>query len=159
MDCSMPGFPVHQHILGWPKSSFGFLHIILQKHLNDLIGQPNICEWPNGAFLGKFGRFSFLSFGICFHSLVHPSLVYLIFRWLEPSNHLLFLPLPKKLPVEEDYIKFSCTKLKIIISCWLAFDEIILVEFQILGTDWKRLFMWSSWDSSKFNCSLLLYVY
>ena len=27
-------------MLGWPKSSFGFFHNILQKNLNELSGQP-----------------------------------------------------------------------------------------------------------------------
>ena len=29
------------NILGWPKTSFGFLHNMLQKILNELFGQPN----------------------------------------------------------------------------------------------------------------------
>ena len=30
------------HVLGWPKSSFGFFHKMVQKNLNKLFGQPNI---------------------------------------------------------------------------------------------------------------------
>ena len=30
------------NILGWPKSSFGFLCNFLQKNMNELFGQPNI---------------------------------------------------------------------------------------------------------------------
>ena len=28
-------------ILGWPKSSFGFFHYMVQKNPNELFGQPN----------------------------------------------------------------------------------------------------------------------
>lgn len=69
------------------------------------------------------------------------SLEYLIFKWLEPSNHLLFLPLPSKITCWKDDKKLSCTKLKIIMSCCLAFAEIILVESQVVGTGWKRFFL------------------
>ena len=35
-------FKTFTKLLGWPKSSFGFFHNILQKNPNELFGQPNI---------------------------------------------------------------------------------------------------------------------
>ena len=36
--------PFHySKVMAWPKSSLGFFHKILQKNLNKLLSQPNIC--------------------------------------------------------------------------------------------------------------------
>ena len=31
--------------LGWPESSFGVFHRMLQENLDELFGQPNICVY------------------------------------------------------------------------------------------------------------------
>ena len=36
-----PGFSDHTKLLGWPKSSFGFFHNILQEKLKECFGQSN----------------------------------------------------------------------------------------------------------------------
>ena len=34
----------NRFLLSWPKSSFRLFHVILQKNLNELLGQPNILK-------------------------------------------------------------------------------------------------------------------
>ena len=40
-------------LFGWPKSSFGFFHNIVQKNLNELLFNPLCARVSPGAFLGS----------------------------------------------------------------------------------------------------------
>ena len=42
-------------VLGWPKSSFGFFHNIMQENLNELLGQLHVMFYSLvSGYLGCF---------------------------------------------------------------------------------------------------------